>query len=400
MAFVFLIVVILLSSLQCSSYISVVKNAERLKYPLLGSKISLPNFNGPYDLQLRFVLLLHGKYSDYLLYSASDYSNSCFRSFFFRSPCKLNLFLRILGRRPNGFHDLASLFQAVSLSDTMYFSKLPDSATQDEMGCTAGDLPVDDSNLVIKALNLMRSKSGISDAYFKVYLDKNVPMQAGLGGGSANAATAMFAFNELMGQPVTMQQMVEWSGDIGSDITFFFTSGTAYCTGRGEIVTSMPALPGASQIKVHIFKPTQGLSTRRVFQALDLDDLHPTPPETLLRSWQTGPLFSASKGGLVNDLEPPAFQCEPALLSLKSAIADCKGAVGVMMSGSGTSIYALSSISEPIGENIIPKLFQYISRDHPSSNQSFCRVLHFFSQRASKKCLNDFQTCVISSVTW
>jgi hypothetical protein len=117
-----------------------------------------------------------------------------------RSPCKLNLFLRILGRRPTGFHDLASLFQAISFSDYMYFSKLPAEATCDEMTCSDSSLAVDGSNLVIKALNLMRTKTG-KQQYFKVFLDKKVPMQAGLGGGSGNAATAMHAFNTLCGFP-------------------------------------------------------------------------------------------------------------------------------------------------------------------------------------------------------
>ena len=150
-----------------------------------------------------------------------------------RSPCKLNLFLRILGRRPNGFHDLASLFQAISFSDYMYFTKLPPGASKDEMICSDTSLAVDDSNLVIKALNLMRTKTGMTQQYFKVFLDKQVPMQAGLGGGSGNAATAMHAFNVLCGYPGTLEDLRAWSGDIGSDITFFFSTGTAYCTGRG-----------------------------------------------------------------------------------------------------------------------------------------------------------------------
>jgi 4-diphosphocytidyl-2-C-methyl-D-erythritol kinase len=117
-----------------------------------------------------------------------------------RSPCKLNLFLRVMGRRSSGYHDLASLFQAISLYDNMYFSKLPNGATKDEMICSDESLAVDGSNLVIKALSLMRRKTG-NEAFFKVYLDKYVPMQAGLGGGSGNAATAMYAFNSLCNFP-------------------------------------------------------------------------------------------------------------------------------------------------------------------------------------------------------
>jgi hypothetical protein len=99
-----------------------------------------------------------------------------------RSPCKINLFLRITGKRANGYHDLASLFQTISLCDYMHFSRLPAGATRDELVCSDPLLQVDESNLVIKALNLMRSKSSVKDVFLKVRLDKIVPMQAGLGG--------------------------------------------------------------------------------------------------------------------------------------------------------------------------------------------------------------------------
>ena len=100
----------------------------------------------------------------------------------------------------------------------------------------------------------MRTKTG-KQQYFKVFLDKRVPMQAGLGGGSGNAATAMHAFNTLCGYPGSLEELRLWSGDIGSDITFFFSTGTAYCTGRGEIVTPLAALPEWQDTKVHVFKP-------------------------------------------------------------------------------------------------------------------------------------------------
>ena len=134
-----------------------------------------------------------------------------------KSPCKINLFLRVMGRRSTGYRkltfcsrrklvifvildDLASLFQAVSLSDQMQFSVLAKDASKDFMTCSDQTLEIDDRNLVIKAFNLMREKTGINQ-YFKVHLNKNVPIQAGLGGGSANAATAMHAFNVLCNFP-------------------------------------------------------------------------------------------------------------------------------------------------------------------------------------------------------
>lgn len=150
--------------------------------------------------------------------------------------------------------DLASLFQAVGLNDGMKFSKLPHGSLNDELICSDGSLAVDKSNLVLKALDLMRLKTGIKE-YFRIYLDKRVPIQAGLGGGSGNAATAMYAFNSLCNNPASLEQMRLWSGDIGSDITFFLSTGTAYCTGRGEIVSSMEPLHNSEDVDVHIYKP-------------------------------------------------------------------------------------------------------------------------------------------------
>jgi 4-diphosphocytidyl-2-C-methyl-D-erythritol kinase len=267
-----------------------------------------------------------------------------------RSPCKLNLFLRILGRRPSGFHDLASLFQVISLSDYLYMSKLPVGSTKDEMTCSDTTLTVTDDNLVIKGLDLMRKKTNI-DQYFKVHLEKTVPIQAGLGGGSGNAATAMHGFNVLTDYPVQqVEQLAEWSGDIGSDISFFFSSGTAYCTGRGEIVESLPALPFANEVIVDVFKPIAGLSTPSVFKALDLNACSKEAAESILASFTAvGAVKAALEGKMINDLEAPAFSCLPDLLALKQEIEACTrsvGIAGVMMSGSGTSVYSLRTPSE------------------------------------------------------
>lgn len=160
--------------------------------------------------------------------------------------------------------DLASLFQAISLADIMNFSKLGEASSADILTCSDETLVTDENNLVIKALNLMRRKTGVAQ-FFKVHLDKVVPMQAGLGGGSSNAATAMFAFNALLGYPASLGDLKAWSGDIGSDITFFFSSGTAYCTGRGEIVQSLAPLPQSAHSRVHVFKPQYAFRLRFIF---------------------------------------------------------------------------------------------------------------------------------------
>ena len=122
------------------------------------------------------------------------------------SPCKVNLFLRIIRKREDGFHDLASLFQAVGFGDTLELTKLREDAKNDEFECNMEGVPVDSTNLVLRALDLMREKTGVKQ-YFKANLIKQVPAQAGLGGGSANAATAMWGANELMGNPASLEEV-------------------------------------------------------------------------------------------------------------------------------------------------------------------------------------------------
>ena len=121
------------------------------------------------------------------------------------SPCKINLFLRIIRKREDGYHDLASLFQAIGFGDTLELTPIK-AAHKDEFTCNMAGVPVDSSNLVLRALQLMRKKTGV-DQYFRANLIKQVPAQAGLGGGSANAATAMWGANELMGKPATLEQV-------------------------------------------------------------------------------------------------------------------------------------------------------------------------------------------------
>jgi 4-diphosphocytidyl-2-C-methyl-D-erythritol kinase len=120
------------------------------------------------------------------------------------SPCKINLFLRILRKRPDGFHDLASLFQCIGFGD---FLEMQISEQEDTFECNMPGVPVDSTNLVVRAIDVMRKKTGNESQKFKVKLTKQVPAQAGLGGGSANAATAMWGANELMSKPATLNEV-------------------------------------------------------------------------------------------------------------------------------------------------------------------------------------------------
>lgn len=261
------------------------------------------------------------------------------------SPAKINLFLRIVRRRPDGYHDLASLFHTVAFGDTLDMEVLPDSATKDELECNLPGVPTDESNLVIRALNLFRGQSGVK-RFFRLNLVKSTPAQAGMGGGSSNAAAAFFGANALCGSPGSTEDLIKWAEDpvIGSDASFFLSEGAAYCTGRGEIVTPVAQLPISEELTVNLVKPNYGLSTPKVFKALDLDGLSKVEPEDLLSAFQTK---GVDHDLWVNDLEPPAFEVCPELGELKAFLAGADfGFQAVLMSGSGTTIYCLG---EPKG---------------------------------------------------
>jgi len=260
------------------------------------------------------------------------------------SPSKINLFLRIIRKREDGFHELASLFQTTGFGDMLYFKKLQGTEVdKDEFECTMPGVPVDNTNLVIQALDLFREKTGVQQ-FFKVCLQKQVPAQAGLGGGSGNCATALFAANELAGSPATLRDLEKWSAELGSDITFYFSRGTCYCTGRGEILTPMAPLPPTS---LYLVKPSKGLSTPLVFKNLDYSELSTEDPLEILRSFDDGIYFAK----YVNDLEPPAFRVMPELKQMKEELQACNFKV-VQMSGSGSTIFALG---EPFEDDDVPE---------------------------------------------
>ncbi|KAJ0020261.1 hypothetical protein Pint_31578 [Pistacia integerrima] len=259
------------------------------------------------------------------------------------SPCKINVFLRITNKREDGFHDLASLFHVISLGDTIKFSLSP-LKTKDRLSTNVPGVPLDDKNLIIKALNLYRKKTG-SDNFFWIHLDKRVPTGAGLGGGSSNAATALWAANQFNGGAATENELQEWSSEIGSDIPFFFSHGAAYCTGRGEIVQDIPP-PIPLDVPMVLIKPREACPTAAVYKKLRLDQTSKVDPLILLEKISRNGI---SQDVCINDLEAPAFEVLPSLKRLKQRIiAASRGQYdAVFMSGSGSTIVGIGSTDPP-----------------------------------------------------
>lgn len=247
----------------------------------------------------------------------------------YRSPAKINLFLRILGKRPDGYHELASLFQAISLFDEISVTQ----STQDHFSCSLSHLAMDERNLVCKALRLFREQTGLKMPV-NIHLHKNIPMEAGLGGGSSNAATTLWALNELFGKPASLEQLKQWAGTLGSDVAFFLSEGTAYCTGRGEILQELSPLKAQT---LWLVKPSEGLSTPAVYKQFNASETEPREPLAALDLWKNG------RGECFNDLERPAFQLMPTLEALKKQMQQAGNRV--LLSGSGTSLFCLGERS-------------------------------------------------------
>ena len=173
-----------------------------------------------------------------LLRSAASSSSDDNDSITLFSPCKINLFLRIIRKREDGFHDLASLFQAIGFGDTLELTKID--GPEDDFTCNMPGVPTDSTNLVLRAISLMRDKIGgdLSQS-FRANLIKQCPAQAGLGGGSANAATAMWGVNELLGRPATVEQVCRFLGKQVRVMCLIFGA-RRWWSGRESWVQTLP----------------------------------------------------------------------------------------------------------------------------------------------------------------
>ena len=269
------------------------------------------------------------------------------------SPAKINLFLRVLSKRADGFHNLASLFQTIDLHDTLTF-QLTD---QDAFDCTDLTIPRDQTNLVLRAVELFKQKTGYRFCA-KIQLIKRIPALAGLGGGSSNAATTLVALNRLHHNPVDFNELSNWGAELGSDISFFFSEGTAYCTGKGEEVTPMISLK--QNHPMYLIKPPFGISTPQVFSKFILQSEELLDPKTLLSNfYNRRPLYH-------NDLEQPALQIAPELQNYKQNLLNI-GFENVFMTGSGS---ALCCIGEPDFPLTLPfNLFKKIHYIHRTEGE-------------------------------
>lgn len=271
-----------------------------------------------------------------------------------QSPCKVNLLLNILGKRSDGFHELETVLQPIRVFDHLSFSR---SANDVQLTCSDPVLPTDSENLVHRAAVMFLERAGIQEGV-KIHLQKSIPLAAGLGGGSADAATTLLGLNELFDKPLGHERLVELAKALGSDVPFFLQSKPALATGRGENIQSLdefPALRGSALILVH---PGFGIPTAWAYRKLaefpNAVQGRPGRATKLISLLQASNLEAATPE-FYNSLEAPALQKYP-LLSLFQDFFRENGAAVTLMSGSGSSTFAI--VKNPDAAERLAEQFQ------------------------------------------
>lgn len=256
------------------------------------------------------------------------------------SACKVNLCLNILGRRPDGYHELETLFHPVRLCDELRFTPIPRGVV---LTCSDPTLPTDARNLVHRAATRFLEAARLS-AGVDIHLHKRIPLAAGLGGGSSNAATTLRALNELFGHPLTPQQLHQLATGLGADVPFFLQDRPALATGRGEQLQPLEPFPVLRGCAFFLIHPGFGISTAWAYQQLARFPaaLHGTPGRAarLAERLRQGD-WAAAAPDFYNALEAPALEKFP-LLALFQEFLRAQGAPVALMSGSGSTTFALA----------------------------------------------------------
>lgn len=243
------------------------------------------------------------------------------------APAKVNLSLRVLSKREDGFHELDTVMAPLDLCDELHFHN----SRTTTIICDAPGVPTDESNLIFKAVRVFEESYG-RKAKQRIELTKNIPHGAGLGGGSSDAATTLMALNEILSTQYDADEIGAMAASLGSDLNFFLEQGPCRCSGRGEIVKQMEDF-ASWRSPIVLIKPDFSVLTPLAFKdfadSLEISDFHYLPQ-------------MVDGLELVNDLERPVFARFPILGMMKRWLLEQAGVRGALMSGSGSTLYALT----------------------------------------------------------
>lgn len=248
----------------------------------------------------------------------------------FKAPAKINLCLHVLGRRFDGYHELAMAMQRVDLCDIINIQLGGDTGVR--VVCSGFDLPEGDENIAAKAARAVLDFTG-SDVGVDIHIEKRIPVAAGLGGGSSDAATVLLGLNEMLGRKVTVERLLTLGESLGADVPFFIFQQPAWATGTGTTLEPLPALPAVAYLLIN---PGITVSTADVYRSLQLTkggELANLPGFSVVNA-------SDLCDALHNDLESVTLQQFPVIAAIKQRLL-AAGALGALMSGSGATVFGV-----------------------------------------------------------
>jgi 4-diphosphocytidyl-2-C-methyl-D-erythritol kinase len=246
-----------------------------------------------------------------------------------KAPAKINLLLRVLRKRPDGYHDLASLMQQISIYDELEYTLRQEGIT---LHCPGTDLPTNEQNLIYRAAQTLFNHTGYRNGV-EIVLNKYIPSAAGLGGGSSDAATTLMTLNDLCSLGLSKTELIKLGAKLGADVPFFIFGRSAFATGIGDKLQTLPDLP---QINMVLINPTFPLSTKTVYENLNLALTKKKNNYSIPRFYALGDVIRE----LHNDLEAVSLKMHPELNDLKQILMK-EGALGALMSGSGPTLFGI-----------------------------------------------------------
>jgi len=274
-----------------------------------------------------------------------------------KAYAKLNLYLEVLGKRPDGYHDLWSIFHLISLCDELRFEH--SESGRIALSCNNQHLPVNEKNLVVKAARLLQDQipgpAGDKPGA-KISLTKNIPVGAGLGGGSSDAAAALLGLAELWGMELSPVELHRMALSLGSDVPFFLTGGTALVTGRGENIKTLDWRQTYHFVVVY---PGFGVSTAWAYKNLKIS-LTKEPGFSKIPNYDVllGPDPKPLSNLLYNDLEKAVVSPHPQIEQIRRQLVQ-SGALGALMSGSGSSVFGIFPDADTAGQTALKMKSQW-----------------------------------------
>lgn len=255
------------------------------------------------------------------------------------APAKVNLALDVVGVRPNGYHDLDMVMQALTLCERITLEK----ADTLRLTLPGSDLPADDSNIALKAARAFFQYTGL-DAGVSITVEKNTPVQAGMGGGSADAAGVLFGLNELyadaLARKLSMSELLALGDPLGADVPFALMGGTCRVQGIGNLLCALPPMPDCGMV---VIMPEQGVSTPAAFKAFDAVESPWHPDVAGLDAALRKGDFAGVCAAAGNALE--AVGSSPDTPAIKQSLME-SGAKTALMTGSGAAVFGLYSSLE------------------------------------------------------